>query len=546
MSNIQLQNSNLNGGLSNREVELQGSIFSQNTLQAGIISQSDLQATMTTLDALQGSMMSRSNIKGLVTKDVILKGIVVKPATIEVYNVDASLSLDSINPVQNKVITETLLLLYYALDEKADIGDIPMIPTNVSAFVNDAGYLTEHQDLSEYAKRSELPTIPTNVSAFLNDAGYLTEHQDLSEYAKTSDLPTKVSQLTNDAGYLTQHQDLSEYAKTADLPTKVSQFINDSGYLTEHQDLSAYAKIADLPTKVSQLVNDSGYLTQHQSLENYYTKSETTDKLNQKQDVLDKYVESVNGYSGAITLTAADIHALPDTTVIPTVPTIVSAFANDADYATRTYVTEVAAGKCQAYTFETVEELDQWLAIEENTTDLNNGDVFYIRAVGVPDYWWDKETHTKQILETTKVDLTDYAKASSIPTTVSQLINDANFITVAGVDTKLGNYQEKLTSYVSSVNGKTGAVSLTYTDVGAMSADTVIPTVPTKVSAFTNDAGYLTEHQSLAGYVTVATLNALAARVTALETALGGFIFVGATSAPTSAGANTITFVNAG
>lgn len=29
---------------------------------------------------------------------------------------------------------------------------------------------------------------PTNVSSFNNDVGYLTEHQDLSDYAKTSDL----------------------------------------------------------------------------------------------------------------------------------------------------------------------------------------------------------------------------------------------------------------------------------------------------------------------------------------------------------------------
>ena len=301
-------------------------------------------------------------------------------------------------------------------------------------------------------------TIQTNKTLKID-----TANQDLSGYAKISDIPTKVSQLANDAGYLT-NQDLSGYAKTSDLPTKVSQLANDAGYLT-NQDFYSYA-------------------------DNYYTKSETEIELDKKQDLLTSYVESINGYSGKVTLSAADIHALPDTTFIPTVPTIISAFTNDADYATRKYVTEVASGKCQAYTFDTVEELDDWLKVEENVVDLNNGDVFYIRAVGVPDYWWDKETQTKQILETTKVDLTDYAKTSSIPTTVSQLINDANFITVAGVDTKLGNYQEKLTSYVSSVNGKSGTVSLTCTDIGAMPANTFIPTVPTVISAFTNDVGY--------------------------------------------------------
>lgn len=49
------------------------------------------------------------------------------------------------------------------------------------------------------------------------------------------------------------------------------------------------------------------------------------------------------------------------------------------------------------------------------------------------------------------------------------------------------------TSSVTSVNGKTGVVALTAGDVGALPDTTKIPTVPTKVSAFTNDAGYLTE-----------------------------------------------------
>ena len=33
------------------------------------------------------------------------------------------------------------------------------MPTKVSAFENDKGYLTEHQDLSEYAKKTEIPSI---------------------------------------------------------------------------------------------------------------------------------------------------------------------------------------------------------------------------------------------------------------------------------------------------------------------------------------------------------------------------------------------------
>lgn len=68
-------------------------------------------------------------------------------------------------------------------------------------------------------------------------------------------------------------------------------------------------------------------------------------------------------------------------------------------------VTEIANGKCHSEVFDTVEEMNTWIANTENTATLKTGDVFLIRAVDVPDYWWDGTTGTAQILETTKVDL---------------------------------------------------------------------------------------------------------------------------------------------
>lgn len=78
------------------------------------------------------------------------------------------------------------------------------IPTKASELDNDKGYLTEHQDLSDYAKIGDIPTVPTKVSAFENDKGYLTTHQDINHLALKNEIPTKVSELTNDANYVTQ------------------------------------------------------------------------------------------------------------------------------------------------------------------------------------------------------------------------------------------------------------------------------------------------------------------------------------------------------
>lgn len=69
-------------------------------------------------------------------------------------------------------------------------------------------------------------------------------------------------------------------------------------------------------------------------------------------------------------------------------------------------VNAIAGGKCEAYVFDTVDALDAELAKSDFTANLKTGDVFYIRATDVPDYWWDGTTSTKQILETTKVDIT--------------------------------------------------------------------------------------------------------------------------------------------
>lgn len=73
---------------------------------------------------------------------------------------------------------------------KSQVDDL--IP-DVSEFIKMSdvevkGYITD-EALSGYAKVSDLPTVPTKVSQLENDAKYLTEHQDLSDYATKDELP---------------------------------------------------------------------------------------------------------------------------------------------------------------------------------------------------------------------------------------------------------------------------------------------------------------------------------------------------------------------
>ena len=112
-----------------------------------------------------------------------------------------------------------------------DLGSVSLpinlnTPSGVRPTVQEAGQSGEEAHKIAYlsdvdAVKAEIPTIPTKVSAFENDANYLTEHQDLSEYAKLSDIPSldgyATEQWVSEQGYLTEHQDLSEYAKLSDI-----------------------------------------------------------------------------------------------------------------------------------------------------------------------------------------------------------------------------------------------------------------------------------------------------------------------------------------
>ena len=125
------------------------------------------------------------------------------------------------------------------------------------------------------------------------------------------------------------------------------------------------------------------------------------------------------------------------------------------------------------------------------------------------------------------------AVETAIPTKTSQLDNDSGFITSAPV---------------TSVNAKTGAVTLSASDVGAQPTITVngiikgdgagnlsaqdtvaaelvdLPTVPTKVSELTNDSGYITAAQAPVQSVNnkTGTVSLTASDVSAIPSTLTG------------------------
>jgi hypothetical protein len=183
---------------------------------------------------------------------------------------------------------------------KAEIEkiEIPKVPTKVSELENDIGYLTEHQDLSEYAKKTDLPSIEGLASedfvrseiakAELN-GGEVTEEELsnlLANYYSKTEIDNKIKDINipSTEGFATEDFVKTEIEKI-NIPD-TSNFITmedveGKGYLTEHQDLSHLATIEELQQAIDSIEHPSI------DLSNYITKDEVAAvTLNQKYEVL--------------------------------------------------------------------------------------------------------------------------------------------------------------------------------------------------------------------------------------------------------------------
>ena len=90
----------------------------------------------------------------------------------------------------------------------------------------------------------------------------------------------------------------------------------------------------------------------------------------------------------------------------------------------------IAKGRATGYVFDTVSDMNTWLANADNVANLVLGDNFYIRATDAPDYWWDGSQ--AQELETEKVDLSGYATDTELNAHTGNINNPHN-VTAAQV-----------------------------------------------------------------------------------------------------------------
>ena len=309
----------------------------------------------------------------------------------------------------------------------ADLIGKPTIPTKTSDITNDSNFVTtsqlntkadtihthSYEDLTDkptlfsgkYADLTGKPTIPTKVSELTNDSSFATTVQ-LSTKANTvhthdyADLenkptlfsgkyidlldkptiPSKTSELTNDSNFvdtiaLATKANLTHSHSYSDLEDKPILF---SG---AYKDLTGKPTI---PTKISELTNDSSFATTSQ-LNTELNKKANTSHTHVYSDILDAPVSFNGNYEDLINK--------------PTIPTKVSDLENDENFATTS-------------------QLNSGLNTKANST----------------------HTHSYTELEDTPTlfsgNYNDLLNKPTIPTAVSDLTNDLNFVDTTALATK--------------------------------------------------------------------------------------------------------------
>ena len=171
-------------------------------------------------------------------------------------------------------------------------------------------------------------------------------------------IPSKISQLVNDVNYIVKGD--------RDFDSFLTEEQAENTYLTKEQAENTYAKKVVIPTKLSSFENDENFIT-----EDYVEGAIDT--------LLQTLLETVE---------PPDLSDYAKKSEIPTVPTSISSFINDAEYVTESSL------NAKGYATESYV-----------TTAIDNA----------------------QLGEEEEIDLSEYAKKSEIPTKTSQLINDSGF-----------------------------------------------------------------------------------------------------------------------
>ena len=244
----------------------------------------------------------------------------------------------------------------------------------------------------------------------------------------------------------------------------------DSKFLTEHQDISHLATKTELseaknelntridniriPTDISAFNNDVGYLTEHQDISHLATKT----ALNNVNTALTERIDGI------------------------VIPTNISAFNNDVGYLTEHQDISGLATKDE-------------LATKADKTALSA----YATTSAMNSALATKADKTALEAKADKTALSEYATTEAMNTELATKADTSAlsaYATTSAMNSALANKADK-----TALDTKADKTALNNVNTALTERiDGIV--IPTNISAFTNDVGYLTEHQDISGLAT--------------------------------------------
>ena len=414
--------------------------------------------------------------------------------------VDTVLSNISTNPVQNKVIKE-------ALDKKLDKKG-----TADKAMSDDAG----NNIVDTYAKKSDVNTAldkkankATTLSGYgITDAKIsdgtitlgsntitpLTNHQSLANYYTKSSVDTLIANLK--AGLVNVVDSLPTTGENGKL------YLVKTG--SESENLySEYVYVNKAWEKLgTQKLDLSGYLTKTDAANTYLGKTAaaaSANKLNTNGGSATQPIYFANGVPVATTYTLGK-----------SVPSDAK-FTDTVYKHPSTHPASMITGLSTVATSGSYNDLTNKPTIPSaytlpNATSSTLGGVKIGSNISVSSGTISitKSNVTRALGYTPPTSDTVYDNATA---TTAGLMSASDKVKLNNIADNANNYIHPPTHPASMITGLASvATSGSYSD---LSNKPTIPVVPTKVSAFINDAGYLTQHQSLDDYASKADVSAL-------------------------------------
>lgn len=337
----------------------------------------------------------------------------------------------------------------------------------------------------------------TEISTALADKLDATAYTptDLSNYYTTAQTDTKISQSvsgkTNQSDF-TGHTANTTVHVTAQDKTNWNAKSDFSG---SYNDLTDKPTIPTVPTSNTAFTNDAGYLVANDISGKTNQSDFTAHTANTTAHVTQSEKNTWNAKSDF----SGNYNDLTNKPTIPTVPTSNTAFTNDAGY----LVASDISGK------QDVSGMTAYTTTA-TTSALNNVVTAHTANTTVHVTAQDKTNwNAKSDFSGSYNDLTDKPTIPTVPTSNTAFTNDAGYLVSNDISGKTN--QSDFTGHTANTTVHITAAERTswnaksdfsgsYND---LTDKPTIPTIPTSNTAFTNDAGYITD-SALDDYATEA------------------------------------------